>query len=276
MICATPMVGAYGLRRCNWPSASSLAAIDSAVWCTSSLTRRCQSLGDLPSCGFWCGSNGALGGLDCARDPNKHWGMSTADTLRDLKARWDRVSAHTFYGGLLLAGALALLGAAIGLVRGWFDRLPQWLVEAPQVPRWESLALGTIVVAAGLWALAMGRRSARLAAQLAQIRAAATTTKKQKPPPSPLLNYREDIFEGVRWRWRYTYDRLDMPDDITASCPNCDLDMAPQRLGIGYTGFVCRDCKKEVAAIHHPDDSTVYGRVENLIGRELRRKGAVA
>jgi len=193
----------------------------------------------------------------------------------NLRARWDYATRHPTWSALIAGLLLSAIVYTIGAVAGYFKSLPeltadsaQWLTAPLRIERWAYLALYGAVIGVTLWALATRRHTARLAAQLDEA--------KQKPKLSPLLSYREDTFEGIRWRWRYAYDRVDTPDDLKAYCPDCDLELAPHFLGRFATGFVCRDCEKEMAVIHHPDDPTLYDRIKNLITRELRRKAAQA
>jgi len=205
----------------------------------------------------------------------------------NLRTKWEYAARHPTWSALIafLIGSAILY--AVGVLAGYFKSLPEvvsdavaWLGHAANVPNWAPVGLGALTLLAGAWAVAGNRRSSGLAELLTKARAdlaasIALPAKGQKPPPSPLLEYRTDDFEGVRWRWRYAYDRLDMPDDLKAYCPTCDIEITPQRHGT-VTTFGCRDCRKLVAKIPHPDNHTVQDRVKNLITRELRRKGAEA
>jgi hypothetical protein len=93
----------------------------------------------------------------------------------------------------------------------------------------------------------------------------------QKPLPSPLLDYKADVFDGIRWRWRYDYDRLDMASHMKAYCPECDNEIIPKQRGAA-TMLDCHECQKNLATLWH-QDSNLYARVKSQIERQLRRKG---
>ena len=178
-----------------------------------------------------------------------------------------------------MLGAITAVWGAIG---GWWNLL-QWLTARSLVPHWAPLALGAFSLIVGAVAFSAVRLSNHVAGELTRARAVvpaalpATAPAAQKEPPrDPLLAYRSDVFDGVRWRWKYDYDRLDMPSDFKAYCPNpkCDLELTP--LGGGMvTTFSCPECKRSVQILHR-ETPNVYTRIRALVTRELRRKGAEA
>jgi len=54
-----------------------------------------------------------------------------------------------------------------------------------------------------------------------------------------LLQYREDEFMGLRWRWSYRPDG--QAKNVGAFCPRCDLQ-SPFKADVHYFAIACRNC----------------------------------
>jgi hypothetical protein len=169
---------------------------------------------------------------------------------------------------------LAVLGYITGVFAGWFKSLPvlvselpdlvEWLGGTSSVRRWILVGVVVLFGSATLYGAVMRRRFLQVVGYLAQIQKAQTKR-------SPLLDYRSDTFDGLRWRWTYRYESLKQIQDIGAFCPKCDIEVMPHIVG-SSTFFRCEECAEDLGAVIH-QDGNIYDRVRHMIERELRRKG---
>jgi hypothetical protein len=96
----------------------------------------------------------------------------------------------------------------------------------------------------------------------------------RKRPANESLSYTEDVFFGVRWRWRYV-DGSGV-SLLGAYCPKCDLEMqpmVPQHQFIGpYVFFRCEDCGEAVAQIPAQSMRELEDRIRRTIQKNLRAR----
>jgi hypothetical protein len=87
-------------------------------------------------------------------------------------------------------------------------------------------------------------------------------------PVSDWRSYNEDMFLGLRWRWKIDFGN---PTLITSFCPECDypLDNYLGHKHEGCTKFVCSHCAKTLVSI--PGDiNFIENRIYNLIQLSVR------
>lgn len=147
-----------------------------------------------------------------------------------LKKFW----ADPVWSKVIAAGILAVVGLAATYLAGWwpplanvFLSLSSLMVSVTAVPNWllALLILGAIavfiVLTIVLWAIAFPSKSS----------------------PS-FINYTQDEFFGIRWRWRYDGDTSIY--NLVSFCPRCDYQVHPRNVSgfraIDHLGYRCDDC----------------------------------
>lgn len=191
-----------------------------------------------------------------------------------LKSKWDYAARHPLWSTLIASAILYAAGRVVGLLPGpaaaW-----RWLTEEVSLPTWVPLGVGLLLLAVCAVALIADRQNRRLAMQLDHARQPSTPLSQGKQETAaardPLLDYKTDVFDGIRWRWRYAYDRLDMVENLHAFCPNCDIEIVPVQLG-ATTLFACNDCQLDLGRIDHVNNN-LYNKMRAVVERRLRAKG---
>ena len=83
------------------------------------------------------------------------------------------------------------------------------------------------------------------------------------------LNYKEDVFFHILWRWQY--DSTWQPENINTFCPKCDFQIYPQNASgfrsIDHIAFHCEVCSLDLA-----DFDERYKVLENKVIRLLQLK----
>lgn len=85
-------------------------------------------------------------------------------------------------------------------------------------------------------------------------------------------DYREDIFFGMKWRWKYstTEKSITIP---RPSCPTCSYDIIPTRTSISsivdieYT-YHCDNCEKDITKLKEQPEVTI-SKVERQAIRKI-------
>jgi hypothetical protein len=79
--------------------------------------------------------------------------------------------------------------------------------------------------------------------------------------------YTSDIFEGIRWRWHYSYDAI---GNLYPYCPKCNLQINPDDSMISLTGqirFYCDGCNWKLRKLSESE-----GSLENKVKRLINQK----
>ncbi len=94
----------------------------------------------------------------------------------------------------------------------------------------------------------------------------ATALKRRGPKIS---DYREDTFEGLKWRWVYQSGR---PVNAWAYCPHCDTQLVYAEMGGRFTPVTVLNCETCNLDILHHDGSKDYlvKKIDRLIDRKIR------
>lgn len=167
------------------------------------------------------------------------------------KARWWESNLNLGFAGTVVAGlAIAAILGVFGPVWWWLISAWRWVVHPVPVPLVVFVAMvGALVV----FALGLLR-------------------KMQEPPLPPWLDYREDRFLEVIWRWRYRSDDQLAEASLTPYCPRCEtgLRLQPQSYAAVGTCFICDECSFRQDVPGSVDE--VFERVARLIEREANRR----
>jgi hypothetical protein len=97
--------------------------------------------------------------------------------------------------------------------------------------------------------------------------------EKAQSPPS-WASYTEDVFDGLRWRWRYQGTYIDI-DSLAPYCPICDLRLVPI-IGPSFVNkiwFKCEKCQEE-RGTYEGSLNSLQGQVIRLIDQKIRIKMA--
>ena len=147
-----------------------------------------------------------------------------------MKKRITIAVVGTVVGGLILAVVLKshdLLAYVAWGVWNFGSWVTGALVTSHLIPGW------TIAVVAPLALLSLTVGSIVLVGLLREtIRGA---------HESPLLNYTEDILDGVKWRWIWSGNRI---ENLWCFCPNCDAQLVHDE-GLSETRFICERCPSD-------------------------------
>jgi len=100
-------------------------------------------------------------------------------------------------------------------------------------------------------------------------------THIQPKPVSTYLDYTEDKFSGIVWRWGYEEGT---PDHLACFCPNCDMQIYYNIIHGNMmhgepnaTSYECDHCK-EFKRIIDIEPSDIKGSIIRQIERKLRTK----
>lgn len=163
---------------------------------------------------------------------------------------WSKVIAAAITGSALMAGTYWA---------GWWMAIGSWLRSV-----WTFASASTLVPN---WLLAILLLAA--AAVLALIGLLAWFALFDKNADSSSPPYTEDIFFGVRWRWRLTHSGI---DNLAAFCPHCDLQVHPMDVGAYRIApqirFYCDDCQ---AVLTQFDDMS-WSEIKDRVIRSIQKK----
>ncbi len=82
------------------------------------------------------------------------------------------------------------------------------------------------------------------------------------------LKYNEDMFLGVKWRWKY--DNMNTLDRVASFCPVCDMQLICNTTYDGIrSDLKCERCNR-IHYSHNGDYDDIESRVEMEIERNLR------
>ncbi len=95
--------------------------------------------------------------------------------------------------------------------------------------------------------------------------------RSTEPPPPAWLNYREDTFLGIIWRWSYDGAQL-ARWSIRPFCPRCSTGLRGEQQGYREmtTSFICDECRFSQDLPGNGEQ--VIDRVCRLIEREANQK----
>jgi hypothetical protein len=171
------------------------------------------------------------------------------------KARWWESNLNLGFAGTVAASlVVAALIYVFGRIAVWqgFVLVGRWLVHPVSLP-----LVVVVVMAGAVVVLLVG-----------------LLLKFKQPPPPAWLDYWQDNFLGIVWRWRYEDGQI-VRSSITPYCPQCGTRLrgSQQGYGIMTTSFICDEChfQKDIQATI-PE---VIARIERLVEREVSRRMAL-
>jgi hypothetical protein len=106
-----------------------------------------------------------------------------------------------------------------------------------------------------------------IAAALVVVRFAASLFNPRSSSGSNWLEYKNDLFHGVRWRW--TFGASGMILNLSCFCPHDDTALAHTERFDGRTSFKCGKCGATFGPIRG-DREHVMAMIERQIDRKLR------
>jgi hypothetical protein len=107
------------------------------------------------------------------------------------------------------------------------------------------------------------------------IAASKAVMQARRVPQAMWRTYAEDVFDGIKWRWKVGSDATIYR--LRPFCPQCDCEMQYSQLGqydaAPSLGLHCIQCEYGVVSkANNPDD--LEDRVRRLVGMQLRKRGA--
>lgn len=154
----------------------------------------------------------------------------------------------TVLAGLVVAGILGAFGQ-IPIVSAWAVDTWRRLVHPVSVPLVVLIVMtgALIVFVAGL------------------------VLKSIEPALPAWLEYREDNFLGIVWRWRYEGSHL-AESSLRPFCPQCGTGMRGEQHGYKdmTTSFMCDECQftRDIPG----NGAAIIDRISRLIEREANRR----
>jgi hypothetical protein len=175
------------------------------------------------------------------------------------KARWWESNLNLGFAGTVAASLVVVaLVSVFGLIPvwQWLKSVGRWLVHPVSVPFVVVIAM---VGALGVFVVGL-------------------LLKLKQPPPPAWLDYRQDNFLGIIWRWRYFSEGHELINSsITPYCPQCGTRLRGEkqhdRNGTLTTVFLCDECQFNQAIPGNGED--VFARVVRLVEREVHRRMAL-
>lgn len=172
-----------------------------------------------------------------------------------LKKIWnDPVWSKVIAAGIVAAGGL-FSTYRLNWWPGWITRrlasLWAYLLSPSTVPHWLLVLLGLV-----------GIPIIVLATVLVWI---AVFPKATAPN---WTSYTTDLFDGLRWRWRYANGCVDR---LLSFCPHCDFQVYPDNTSpfAVIINFHCESCGRNLGTCEGPDNR-LNSRVTRLIQQKLR------
>jgi hypothetical protein len=161
----------------------------------------------------------------------------------------------TVIGGLILSAIGYAIFFAPNVFRGIlkiFVAIGSYFTSFTSIPRWL------------FWLLL-------LLAAITVIQVARPLLRRRSNEPT-VRDYTQDSFEGILWRWSYTW--ADNPIDIVPYCPYCDTMLVHSESSIwGETpkvSFYCERCKSVRGEIEGGGRPYAISMVQRLIDRKIR------
>jgi hypothetical protein len=172
--------------------------------------------------------------------------------VANSKVRWWQSGLNLGFIGTVVAGlVVAIILALSGRIPAveWGVAAWRWLVHPVPVP-----LLALVVLVGALIVFAVG-----------------TVLKSMAPPPPAWMDYLQDNFLGIVWRWRYDGNHL-TEWSIRPFCPECGIGLRGEQHGYKdmTTSFTCDECRftRDISG----DGAAVIDRVSRLIEREANRR----
>lgn len=106
------------------------------------------------------------------------------------------------------------------------------------------------------------------------VRVLKSSLKKAENGEPTFRMYRQDLFEGITWRWSYDYSGS--PVNVVPFCPICDSQLVyvkENQFSLRPTlsvPFYCERCKQERARIEGGNESYAVSMIERFIERNIR------
>ena len=183
-----------------------------------------------------------------------------------LKKIWHDPVGSNVIAGLIVSvvvGLVTWLAYLLNWLPGWMTRriagLWAYLLSPLVFPHWLFILLVFLLIVLGVPTII-----------------AVTTTKRPEnatqslvPLALPLrLSYTTDVFDGLRWRWRYAGEKI---DQLFPFCPNCDFQVSPNYPTSSKTRvhFQCESCGENLGVRQGPYND-LRSKVTRLIERNIR------
>jgi len=86
------------------------------------------------------------------------------------------------------------------------------------------------------------------------------------------ISYRTDLFDGLRWSWRYQGTDIDIRS-LVPFCPTCDLQLVPIT-GPSFVNrirFECEKCQEELLT-HEGSVDSLRNKIIRLIHQKIRNE----
>ncbi len=82
-------------------------------------------------------------------------------------------------------------------------------------------------------------------------------------------NYSEDIFFGVKWRWKFAFNEI---CNLGCFCPDCNMELIPKSERNPYVcALYCEKCKKYFSDLSSDNELPGNELIEK-VKREIRKK----
>ena len=168
---------------------------------------------------------------------------------------WSKVIATAILAVLGIGGAYASnrwADFSIGdSIINFLDVSYSWATSRSSIPNWLSLIIGLLVLPTilvfliFLWNLIRGENTS----------------------PS-WRSYKEDVFFGIRWRWKYIDESI---TEVHTFCPHCDFQVYPQSasayIAVERIEFQCDSCHRRLGIFEEN-----YGTLKNKAIRFAQQK----
>lgn len=161
-----------------------------------------------------------------------------------------------------------VISAAILLGAGWVTHRLNWW------PGWMTRKIASVWaylvsrVGVPLWLLALLILVATIAVLFAAFLLWVSLSARRHDVAEPWRSYTSDLFDGLRWRWRYENGAI---NHLFSFCPACDYQVLPDNMSrfSPTVGFHCDGCGRNLGAQEGPYENLV-SRVTRLIQQKLR------